>query len=31
MLSEAQRDITPEQAANNLGEQSEIHYKAKKG
>jgi UDPglucose--hexose-1-phosphate uridylyltransferase len=31
MLSEVQRDITPEQAANNLREQSEIHYKAKKG
>ena len=31
MLSEAQRDITAEQAANNLRELSEIHYKAKKG
>jgi len=31
MLSEAQRDITPEQAASNLRELSEIHYKAKKG
>ncbi len=31
MLSEAQRDITPEQAANNLRKLSKIHYKAKKG
>jgi len=31
MLAEAQRDITAEQAANNLREVSEIHYKAKKG
>ncbi|MBU1063610.1 galactose-1-phosphate uridylyltransferase, partial [bacterium] len=30
MLSEAQRDITPEQAAKKLRELSEIHYKAKK-
>lgn len=31
MLAEVQRDITAEQAANNLRELSEIHYKAKKG
>jgi UDPglucose--hexose-1-phosphate uridylyltransferase len=27
MLAEAQRDITPEQAANKLKEVSSIHYK----
>jgi len=31
MLAEVQRDITAEQAANNLREVTEIHYKAKRG
>jgi UDPglucose--hexose-1-phosphate uridylyltransferase len=31
MLAEVQRDITAEQAANNLREVPEIHYKAKRG
>ena len=29
MLAEAQRDLTPEQAANTLRAQSEIHFKQK--